>query len=192
MMRQLLFFVLMIFSLSGHAQNRKLNPEEQLVKKTVTDFYKWYAGNWKKMDSFKLYKGKKTKDAPPYMIDWKTAQKYFTFIRSKVPQLGETFISNQKLFFKQCQKDFDANPGEEIASGFDYDRFVGRQEDPALIIKETILAKNNGWDVQIQGEKATVIIFDRHNANETSKGKVEMVKEKGVWKIAKTIESVTE
>jgi hypothetical protein len=191
-MKQLLFLVLMIFSLSSQAQQRKLTVAEQSVKKTVTDFYKWYAGNWKKMDSFKLYKGKKAKDAPPYMIDWKTAEKYFTFIRSKVPQLGETFISNQKIFFKQCQSDFDANPGEEIASGFDYDRFVGGQEDPALVIKETILAKKNDWDVIIKGNKATVFIFNRLNANESNKGKVEMVKEKGVWKLAKTIESVTE
>ncbi len=191
-MKQGIFLVLLMCTLSGQAQNSKLTATEQSVKKVVTDFYKWYAGNWKKMDSFKLYKSKKTKDAPPYVIDWKAAEKYFSFIRSKVPQLGETFISNQKLFFKQCQSDFDANPGEEIASGFDYDRFVGGQEDPALIIKETILAENNGWNVVIKGNKATVFIFDNHNGAEGNKGKVEMVKEKGSWKIAKAIESVTE
>jgi hypothetical protein len=191
-MKQLFFLVLAIFSLSSQAQHRKLTPAEQQVKKVVTDFYTWYAGNWKKIEGFKLYKGKKVKDTPPYVIDWKVAEKYFGFIRSKVPQLGETFIKNETHFFKQCQKGFDANPGEEIASGFDYDRFVGGQEDPALIIKETILAKGNDWDIVIKGGKATVYIFNRHNGTATNKGKVEIVKEKGVWKIAKTIETVTE
>lgn len=186
----LLFSVAAITLANG--QNTAFTKDQAAAKKTVVDFYKWYGSNWKKMDAFKLYKGRKKKDQPPYTINWKEVERYFTYIRQHVPQLGEAFISNEKKFFKQCQVDFDANPEEEIAAGFDYDRFVGGQEDPELIIRETILDKKNTWEVVIDGNKATVFVTDRHLEGEASKGKVDLVKEKGSWKISKCIESVTE
>ena len=82
----------------------------QVVKKVVVEFYKWYAANDAKLYNFKLYKGKVEKDAPPYMIDWKVAEKYFNYINKNVPWLGQAFVANERKFLKQCQQSFNKYP----------------------------------------------------------------------------------
>ena len=191
-MKRLLLFLLISGIGFSQARNGRMDSSELAAKNTVTSFYKWYSSHWKKLDAFKLYRGKKSVDNPPYTIDWKVVEKYFAYIRKNIPQLGEAFIRNERLYFKQCQKDFDANPTEEIAIGFDADRFVGGQEDPALVVKETIFYKKNTWQVKIIGNKASVFVSDKHNTGEERKGVVELVKENGVWKIATMIRPVTE
>lgn len=187
-MKTILLLLALTTGYNGLAQS---SAEKAACKKTVEDFYKWYRVNWRKIDAFTLYKGKKKKDQPPYVINWKEAERYFSFIRKNVSWLGETFIKNEKAFFKQCQKEFDADPTGDLPYGFDYDRFVGGQEDPEYIVDSTILRRDNKWTFDIKGDKATVYITDSHwKELGPQKGKVELVKENGRWTIARCIETV--
>ena len=186
-----LFPVLFLFCASGaFSQKKGMSADETACKATVVDFYKWYKSNWKKMDAFVLYKGKKKKGMPPYIIDWKAVDRYFVFIRKNVPYLGETFISNEKNFFKETQKEFDADPEGEVPAGFDYDRFVGSQEDPKWTVDEIILYPKNKWQVKIEGNTATVFITDMHKDAGGQKSKVGLTRENGSWKISKCLEPI--
>ena len=186
-----LFFVLFLFCAStAISQKKALSAEQVACKTVVVDFYKWYKANWKKMDAFILYKGKKKKNMPPYVIDWKAVDRYFAFVRKSVPYFGETFISNEKKFFAKTQKEFDADPEGEVPAGFDYDRFVGSQEDPEYTVDQIILYPKNKWEVKIKGEKATAIITDMHKDAGGQKSKVGLTKENGSWKISECLEPI--
>jgi len=150
-------------------------------------FYNWYNKNWKKIDAFHIYTGIKAKDQPPYKINWKEAERYFTFIRSTVPQLGEEFINNERIFFKQCDSAFKAEPDETMPYGFDYDRFTNSQEEPQWLIEE--LKKAKQWAIGGNGYITNVDILSSYNDNgketETVVMCLVMKKEKNKWKIAK-------
>ncbi len=182
-----IFFLLIGIVVLSTAQAQTLNKEQRLVKQVVVDFYKWYAVNDAKLYKFKLYKGRIEKDAPPYIIDWKVAEKYFAFIRKNVPWLGETFIVNERKFLKDCQLSFNKNPTEEMPIGFDYDRFTDTQEDAKYTLSETILNKKMFWQINIRSNNtnAVVGISEKQKTDEISK--IELVKEKGLWKISKCI-----
>jgi hypothetical protein len=190
MMKKLLL-VLFLFCASGAiSQNKVMNADETACKTTVVDFYKWYKANSKKMNAFILYKGKKKKNMPPYIIDWKAVDKYFAFVRKSVPYMGEAFINHEKKFFQDTQKEFDADPDGEVPAGFDYDRFDGSQEDPTYIVDHTILYPKNKWEVKINGNKATVFITDMHKDAGAQKSKVGLTKENGVWKISECLDAI--
>ena len=104
--------------------------------------------------------------------------------RKSVPYFGETFITHEKRFFKETQQEFDADPEGEVPAGFDYDRFVGSQEDPKYTIDQVILYPKNKWRVTINENIATVTITDMHKDAGGQKSKVGLVKEKGAWKIS--------
>jgi len=162
-------------------------PDSVQIKTTVLNFYNWYDKNWKKLDGFKLYNGIKVKDLPPYKINWKEAERYFSFIKINVPQLGEEFISNERKFFKQCDSAFKAEPKDEIPYGFDYDRFTNSQEEPDWFIDE--LKKAKQWAMTITGTTAAVDILGSYLDNgkelETVIMCLAMKKEKSRWKIVK-------
>lgn len=179
-----MFFMTVAFYAPGQQSTK--NDSIQ-IKNTITGFYTWYNKNYTKFEGFHLYSGIKTKDQPPYRINWKEVERYFAFIRKSVPQLGETFIKNQRLFFKQCDSAFKKNPEDEIPFGFDYDWFTDSQEEPQWLVDELKTAKQ--WVITVKGADATVEVLGSYMDNgkemETVVLCADMKREKSKWKIAK-------
>lgn len=176
--------------LSVHSIAQPQKEEKNLIQK-VQSFYKWYKINHTQLDAFKLYKGKGTDDAPPYTIQWAAVEKYFAFIRSKVPMLGEAFITWHRNDFKRIAEVFKKYPTEEIAIGFDYDRIVGGQVEIEEVIDYAFPASGK-WEVKVKGNTAIVTCTFEAIDYETDrvveeKSETELKKEKGVWKISRTL-----
>lgn len=157
------------------------------IRNTIITFYNWYNKNYTKFQAFALYTGAKTKEGPPYKINWKEAERYFIFLRTNVLGLSEAFIKNQQIFFKQCDSAFKVNTEEEIPYGFDYDWYTNSQEDPQWLVDE--LKKSKQWITSVKGNDANVDVLgyyiDQGNKIETVLMCFAMKKEKGKWKIAK-------
>ena len=186
MKRTLLPGILLLMTAVGFTQAKKVLPGSAQVKNTVISFYKWYNQNWKKIDAFKLYKSKKGNDGPPYVIDWKAVEGYFSYLRKNVPYAGEDFIANERKHFKKAEKDFKSNPEEEIPMGFDYDRFTNSQEEPKWFVGE-LLKKDKHWTITMQGS-ATASVSITQKTDEGSSHTffcIDLVKEKGRWVLAK-------
>jgi hypothetical protein len=188
-MRQLFLALTLFVATASMAQEKKASKTDSTaVRKTVVAFYQWYNTNWKKVDAFQLYKSKKGNDGPPYVIDWRQVEKYFTFLRTKAPMLGKAFIEYERAFFKHAEQSFKDNPEEEMPVGFDYDRFTNSQEEPSLFWKE-LTKKSNRWVVTIDDQdknKAYVRVYPA--VKQSTEDQVlcgTMVKEKGVWKIGR-------
>lgn len=188
MLKHILAFVFVVFIGSTAFTQSIGDTDKTAIKKVVTDFYKWYEKNGDNLYDFKLYKGKKTNDLPPYIINWKSADSYFAYIKKNIPQLGDSFIAYEKDFFKNCQKDFDEFPDEEIASGFDYDRFTDSQEISTFTTKP-LLSPKAKWAFNKTDKINTVEV----KINTPTYSKTEnfsmnysilVVKEKMGWKIA--------
>lgn len=157
----------------------------------VKSFYNWYKQNYTQHNAFKLYKGNGEDDAPPYSIQWREVEKYFTFIRTKVPVLGEAFIEWHRSDFKRIAEIFKKYPTEEIPIGFDHDRIIGGQEEIGEII-DYCFPKNGKWEVIIKGNTAIVACIYEAIDYETdriieARSETELKKEKGIWKISKTL-----
>lgn len=186
-MKKIFFFLLIIIATNLAAQTKQ---EAALIKKTK-DFYAWYKKYPNKLDNFHLYGSKKKDDSGPYFIIWKNVEKYFAYIRNNVPLLGEVFIENERKNFKELDKYYKENTEDGIPAGFDADRIVGGQVgvDEAL---ECYFPKLGKWKVTIVGNTAKVawlykaLNYDTNQMEETS-STTEFKKEKGVWKISKTI-----
>ncbi len=180
-------FLLLLFSISGLAQ---LTPEQATIKKTFFDFLLFYKKNETKFDSFDLYKGKGKENNPPYHIQWKEAERYFAFLRKDVPNVGEAYIKAERDHFKFSDSCFKADPQDEIAAGFDYDRWAGGQESIQYTYKWYTAAKNK-YKVIITGNTAVLKIGSELMAGADEKERswsvVPFVKEKGKWKMADNI-----
>jgi flagellar hook protein FlgE len=107
-----------------------------------------------------------------------------------VPYVGEAYIKAEKVHFKYSDSCFKANPDDEIAAGFDYDRWAGGQEDIAYTYK-WYTAKSNKYVVKITGNKATLKIGSKLNKSDSEAERswsiVPFVKEKGKWVMADNI-----
>ncbi len=186
MKKILLALILLGFCSISFSQPKQI-PDSVQIKTTILNFYNWYNKNWKRLDGFKLYSGIKVKDSPPYKINWKEAERYFSFIKINMPQLGNEYINNERKFFRQCDSAFKAEPEEEIAYGFDYDRFTNSQEEPQWFIEE--LKKAKQWAIIVTGNTAAVDILGSYADNgkelETVIMCLVMKKEKLKWKVAK-------
>src|ERR1043165_3963876 len=175
-----------LFSLLSNAQ---LDPEQRSIKKIFYDFLKFYQKNEKKFKSFKLYKGVGKENNPPYKIQWKEVDRYFTWLRASVPYVGEEYIMNERLHFKYSDSIFKAYPEDEIPAGFDYDRWAGGQEDISYTMK-WYTDPNNKYQIKIKGDKATLRIGTlSEGMKEKDRGwsEVPFIKEKGRWKMADNI-----
>ena len=115
-MKKLLFAInIILFSFIAVAQPARTNAVDSVqIRKTVMDFYNWYKVNYKKFQSFKLYTSTKGNDGPPYKINWKEAERYFTFLKTSVPYLSEDFSKWLRSHFKQCDSAFKVNTEDEI------------------------------------------------------------------------------
>ena len=158
-------FALLLFSLPVFAQ---LNAEQASIRKVFFDFLAFYKKNEKKFNSFKLYKGKSKDNNPPYHIQWKEAEKYFTYLRGSVPYVGEAYINTEKEHFKFADSCFKADPQDEIAAGFDFDRWAGGQESIEYTYIWYTSAKNK-YKVTITGNTAVLKIGSRLMAGEAEK-----------------------
>ena len=157
------------------------------IKNTVIQFYKWYKANWKQLAAFKLYKSRQHKEGPPYMINWKEVETYFSYLRHHVPYLGEAFIASERRAFKAIDAAFIKYPEDDVPAGFDYDRFTDTQQDPKWFWQE-LNKKANTWTITISGNKATVVVKGKNDqdkaAEDTDVFCGSVAKEKGTWKMA--------
>jgi hypothetical protein len=153
------------------------------IKQTILSFYNWYTNNYDSLGQFKLYKG----EQPPYKLDWTEVGKMQSYIRSRVPQLGETFIKNQMGLLHEIDSAFKVDVQDDIPYGFDYDWYTYSQEDPKYLLEE--INKSNNWKYDVKGNTAVVDIktkfLDNGKESESSLIKIFMAKENEVWKIAK-------
>jgi hypothetical protein len=175
------------FFIGSQAQ---LNTEQKLIRQTFFNFLKFYQKNEIKFNSFKLYNGTGDEDGPPYKLNWKEAEKYFTYLRTSVPYVGEAYIKAERNHFKFSDSCFKADQEEEIAAGFDYDRWAGGQESISYTVKWYTSPKNK-YEVIIKGNKAELRIGGElwEGADEKDRGWsiVPFIKEKGIWKMADNI-----
>lgn len=157
------------------------------IRKLIIDFYNWYNRNYSTFQEYNLYSSIKKKEMPPYKINWDQVTKYQDFIRTSVPQLGKEFISNQKLFFQQCDSAFKVDVEDELPYGFDYDWYTNSQEDPQYLVDE--INKPTQWLITTTGDYAKVIVkgeYDNNGKKElTGLLTLTMKKENGQWTIAK-------
>jgi hypothetical protein len=193
MKKTVLLFLAVLFTGLVFAQ---LNAEQVSIRKVFFDFLGFYKKNETKFNSFKLYKGTGKENNPPYKIQWKEAEKYFTYLRSSVPYVGEAYINTEKAHFKFSDSCFKADPQDELPAGFDYDRWAGGQESIEYTYKWYTSAKNK-YIVTITGNKAvlkigSVLLGDSNNEKDRSWSFVPFVKEKGTWKMADNVYPATE
>ncbi len=181
------WLLLFLFSVSGHAQ---LTAEQLTIKKTFFDFLKFYKKNEAKFNSFQLYKGTGKENNPPYTLQWKEAERYFTYLRNFVPYVGEAYIKAERIYFKFSDSCFKAYPLDEIAAGFDYDRWAGGQESIEYMYKWYTSPKNK-YMVTITGNTAVLKIggelLEAAEEKERTWSFVPFTKEKGKWKMADNI-----
>jgi hypothetical protein len=179
--------MLVLFYFTGQTQ---LSKEKESIKKIFFDFLKYYRDNETKFYSFRLYKGTGKENGPPYHIDWKEVEKYFSWLRKSVPYVGETYIKNERKDFKFYDSCFKADPQEEMPMGFDYDRWTASQEAVEYMI-EWYSSPKNKYEVIIKGNKARLRIGGELWEGEEEKDRgwsvVDFVKEKGKWKMAANI-----
>lgn len=178
---------LTLLSINALAQ---LTAEQKTIQQTFFSFLKFYKANEKKFNSFVLYKGTGKESGPPYKIQWKEAEKYFTYLRTAVPYVGEAYINAERNHFKYADSCFKADPQEEMPVGFDFDRWAGGQEDISYTIKWYTSPKNK-YIVTITGNTATLKIGSPLDNGAAEKDRswsiVPFTKEKGKWVMADNI-----
>ncbi|HQY11696.1 MAG TPA: hypothetical protein PK133_05760 [Ferruginibacter sp.] len=168
----------------------QLTTEQKQIRQTFFNFLDFYRKHEAKFNSFVLYKGKGKDNAPPYRVQWKEAEKYFSYLRSNVPYVGEAYIEAERAHFKYSDSCFKADPVEEIAAGFDYDRWAGGQESIQYTYKWYTSPKNK-YVVTITGNTALLRIGSELMEGAQEKDRtwsiVPFVKENGKWKMADNI-----
>ena len=183
----ILSFCLFLAAASAGAQ---LTKEQETIKQTFFSFLKFYKTHEKQFNSFVLYRGKGKENGPPYKLQWKEAEKYFEYLRKNVPYVGEAYIKAERAHFTYADSCFKADPEEEIAAGFDYDRWAGGQEDIAYTLKWYTSPKNK-YAVTITGNTAVLKIggelWEGASEKDRSWSIVPFTKEKGKWVMADNI-----
>lgn len=179
--------IVLLFTLPVFSQ---LNTEQASIRKVFFDFLGFYKKNEAKFNSFKLYKGTGKENGPPFKIQWKEAEKYFTYLRSSVPYVGEAYIKAEREHFKFAENGFKEDPQEELPSGFDFDRWAGGQESIEYTYKWYTSAKNK-YRITITGNTAILKIGAELWAGATEKERswsfVPFVKENGKWRMADNV-----
>lgn len=182
---------LLFLCISVAGQTQKLTPEQQSIRKVFFDFLKFYQKNEAKFNSFHLYKGTGENNDPPFRLQWKEAEKYFAYLRTSVPYVGEAYIKAEKEHFRFSDSCFKADPEDELPAGFDYDRWAGGQESIDETIKWYTSSKNT-YKITISGNKAELRIGSPYAEGFMSWSIVPFVKEKGKWKMADNVYPVDE
>lgn len=189
MMRFVLLLIIMsslVVKAPGQATTKPV-PDTAQIKKAITGFYTWYNKYWQKVDAFALYKGKRVKYQPPYVIDWKEVDRYFAYLKKAAPQLHPSFYTTEREWFKQLQKGFDQNPKEEIAIGFDYDRFTNSQDEPQWFMNAL---KKVRWDFQMLSKSLAAVTLWGAASDERGEYEYQLMcfqlkKDKYGWRISR-------
>lgn len=183
------FLLLLTIFIMGESFSQ-MNTEQKLIKQIFFDFLKLYQKNEAKFNSFRLYKGTGKENNPPYKIQWKEVDRYFAYLKASVPYVGQQYILSEKNHFKYADSSFKADPEEEIAAGFDYDRWAGGQDDVKYLVKWHTSPQNK-FEVKITGNTAILRIgaelYEGASENERSWSFVPFKKENGKWKMADNI-----
>jgi hypothetical protein len=184
-----------LFLLSSLVVSAQLTLEQQSIKKIFFDFLKFYQKNEAKFNSFHLYKGVGKESNPPFKMQWKEVDRYFAYLRSSVPYVGEAYIKAEKKHFLFSDSCFKADPEDELPAGFDYDRWAGGQESIEYTMKWYTSAKNK-YEVIITGNTAVLKIgaelWEGADTKDRNWSAVPFIKEKGKWKMADNITAVVE
>jgi hypothetical protein len=171
----------------GKSETTDRGTDSAAIRNTVIGFYTWYSKHDTVFNKYDLYSGIKKEDEPPYKINWDEVEKYQAFIRDSVPELGDTFLQNQKRLFQKCDSAFKVDVNDDIPYFFDFDWYTNTQEDPAYLLEEIIKSKQ--WFITINGDEAIVDIkgFDEDGTKPAATViNLIMKKENGQWTIAKT------
>ena len=156
------------------------------IRAVILDFYNWYDKNYQKLMGYQLYSGLKTKDAPPYKINWDQVDNYQAFIRDSVPQLGDEFLRNQKMMFTKADSAFKVDVKDDVPYYFDYDWYTNSQEEPKYLLDGINQSKK--WIILVKGDDASVEIGAPENKEYVAGSLllyVGMKRENGQWTIAK-------
>jgi hypothetical protein len=192
-MKKILF--LLILAVSFNYSFCQLNAEQKQIQQTFFSFLKFYQKNEAKFNSFHLYKGTGKENNPPFKMQWKEVDRYFAYLRTSVPYVGEAYIKAEKKHFLFSDSCFKADPEDELPAGFDYDRWAGGQESIKYTMKWYTSAKNK-YEVIITGNKAVLKIgaklWEDADTKDRNWSSVPFVKEKGKWKMADNIYPVDE
>jgi hypothetical protein len=192
-MKKATFFVILLCT--AHLSFGQLNTEQKLIKQTFFNFLKFYQKNEAKFNSFRLYKGTGKENNPPFKMQWKEVYRYFAYLRSSVPFVGEAYIKAEKQHFLFSDSCFKADPEDELPAGFDYDRWAGGQESIEYTMKWYTATKNK-YEVIIKGNTAVLKIgaelWEGSDSKDRNWSTVPFVKEKGKWKMADNIYPVDE
>lgn len=186
MQHRIILVCFLVCRISAGVMHAQLNPEQAAIRKVFFDFLSFYKRNETTFNSFHLYKGTGTEEGPPYRVQWKEAEKYFSYLRTRVPYVGEAYIAAERKHFQFSDSCFRADPEEELPAGFDYDRWAGGQES----IEYTLpyyTSKSNIYKVTIRGNQAELRIGSPLNGGMMSWALVPFVKEKGRWKMADNV-----
>lgn len=182
--------ILLLFSFASLTTSAQHTSEEKIIKKVFFDFLQFYKKNVRAFNSFQLYKGTGKEQNPPYRIQWSEAERYFKYLRTKVPYVGEAYIKSERNDFKFYDSCYKADPDEEIVVGFDFDRWAGGQDDPEYLVKWHTDPKNI-YQVTITGNTAILRIgsplWDGAAEIDRNWETVPFIKEKGKWKMAGNI-----
>lgn len=189
-------FVLFLFAVCYIPLSaQKMDSAQLAVKKVYIDFAKWYRNHSEKIDHYELFRGSDTTEngmQPPWIMNWKNVEKYLANLRKKAPWLGAAFVANERKFLKSCERYWKKHPEEDLTVGFDFDRFVGGQESPQVIVDEIILSKKTKWLVEIKGNDAVIYYIHPWETDDNGKPlhikkgtNVQLKKENGEWKISR-------
>ena len=157
------------------------------ISNVIKEFYTWYSTHYENFMKYDLYNGVKKKNEPPYQIDWAVVDKYQGYIHDSVPQLGETFLTNQKILLQKADSAFKVDNPDDVPAYFDFDWYTNTQEDPAYMLGE--LNKTKLWNIKVNGDNAIADVkgWDENGTKEAAQVIiVELKKENGKWKISKT------
>jgi hypothetical protein len=184
MKSRLLIFVLCSCILCQAQQKPGVIPDSVQVKSHILSFYKWYNMHWNNLAAFRLYKTTKSKEVPPYTINWKEAEASFTYLRNRAPFLSKTFIELERQAFREIDSTFIQYSEDEVPAGFDYDRFTNTREDTKWFWQQ-LNKKTNNWAIHFSGNSAGVIVTDVEAAHGVYLFCGTLLKEMGQWLIAR-------
>lgn len=163
--------------------NPELNSdtEKHNLKNRVIVFFNWYADNLNTLNHIELlnndapYDPETVDTTKLYSVNFENTEKYLAVFK-KSGLVSDTYLKNQRTYFKDCEKNFIENPQYEGApSGFDYD-LVMISQDYEDDLKPGHLQVEI---VEVSKDKAKVMAKFRQG----NKLKIDLSKENGLWKI---------
>ena len=177
-----------LFVMSSFAGNSQLTKEQDSIKQVYLDFLNFFKKNKEKFYSFNLYKGLGKNGGPPYEIQWKEVDRYFEWLKTNVPYVGEEYIKNEQWYFKYADSCLKSDFKNDISAYFGFDRWAYLQEDVSDTLK-WYFNLNTKYEVEVSDDKAMIRIespgiWEKEHGCIQGLLLVPFIKEKNKWKIA--------